>query len=144
MIYMNVKSLARIAAMLRIQAIDNGEIQQSLNSIFTERATQKLGDYRKSHATVWALMLVVLTLASPLFLVSSHASLRMNTTIAINASGGITPLPYVSLSGRTHSEHLPKELKIIFLVLFLANTSLGLLMWLSVVRQLKPRDIVDK
>jgi len=57
-IYLQIRTLRKIATILSGNTADYGEIQQRLNSVFNERATKKLGEHRRVYATVWILVIL--------------------------------------------------------------------------------------
>ncbi len=144
LIYLRLRTTAKIAMMLREKAVERSEVQQCLNSVFNERATERLGEHRWFYATVWALVILVLVATPTVFVLAMQTTTVINTKVAIDKLGNITPLGDVGLSERTDTVSPDENVLSLTLVLILANMSLGLLVWRSVVHQLRPKAESEK
>ena len=137
-IYLKLRTTAQIARMLREKAVERSEVQQRLNSVFNERATKRLGDYRWSYATVCVLIMLVLSLTPPIFYLTMHAGVKINTEVVIDKQGNISPLSDVRLDKRTIFLLPSGRIFKLTTVIILTIMCLGLLTWMSVVQQLSP------
>lgn len=135
---LRLQTTGRIAMMLRESAIEGGEIQQRLNSVFEERATQRLGERRWVYATTRILIILLLSLTPLVSYNAMQIKHRVNSSVEIDVQGNIWPLPDVGLDARTYQVPLDPGILDLSLVLFLTMTILGLLAWWSVIKQLRP------
>ncbi|MCP4609240.1 MAG: hypothetical protein GY845_11055 [Planctomycetes bacterium] len=139
LIYLQLRTTAKITIMLREKAVECSEVQQCLNSLFNERATKRLGEHRWLYGTVWTLVILVLVVTPLTSFASIHTTIVTNTKVEIDKLGTITPLRNVAFSDRTYQIPQDKNMLSFIMVLFLADVSLGLLVWRSVVKQLRPK-----
>ena len=138
-IYLRLRATAKIALMLREKAVDGSEVQQSLNSVFNERATERLGEYRRLYATVWALVILILAVTPPIFFLTAYTMRVIDTYVEIDQLGTITPLADVSLGERTYTV-MPDDGMLGFtMVPILASMGLAVFVWRSVSYQLRSK-----
>jgi hypothetical protein len=138
LIYLKIRTLKKISLMLHERAIEYSEVQQSLNSVFNERATQKLGEHRWYYVTAWAVALVILSLMGPIAYQEMNIKTKINTEIDIDKLGYFKPLPDVPLDKRTTKVPLDDDFSNGMVSLFFITLVIGVLIWLSLLQQLNP------
>ena len=136
-ICLNGLTTGRIAAMLRGKAVEGGEVQRCLNSVFSERVTWRLGERRWLYATVWVLAILTLV-ALPIVLVLIGSGIEINSNVVITQKGHVEPLEVVSVGSMTTFSAEQSSLRGSMLVVYLVNLVLAVVLWSLVVRQLRP------
>jgi hypothetical protein len=137
-IYLRIRTTAKIAGMHRELAVDSSEVQQRFNSVFSERATRRLGENRRFYATVWVTVIIALSLTSPYVFVAMQTMNKINTEVAVDNQGNISPLPDVSLDKQTTTVPVDRVMLGLTMVISLVIISIGWLTWTAVVKQLTP------
>ena len=137
---LNALTTGRIVAMLRGKAVDGGEVQRCLNSVFSERVTWRLGERRWLYATVWVLAMLTLAVL-PSFLVVIGQGIDINSNVVITQGGRVEPLQVVGLDRMTTTAG-PSSLLGSMFVVNLVNLALAVVLWCLIVRQLRPADPV--
>jgi len=138
-----LRTTAKIALLIREKALERSQVQQCLNSVFNERATEKLGEHRWFYATAWVLVILLLAVTPSIFVTMQNLTV-INTRVTIDKLGTITPLDNVGLNERTYRIPADKKTTRFIGAFILAVMSLGLLVWRSVAQQLRPRDGPEK
>ena len=135
LLLMRLRTTEKIAVILRDHSGAGGEVQQCINSIFSERATQNIGDQRWAHAVLWTLALIALSVLPGFFLVF-ETSLVLNTKVLINNAGMILPLPDASLQDRTYVRTADDNILIVFLIYLSSVFVLAGLIFKTILKQL--------
>lgn len=137
-----IRTTGKIAKILRNYSKVGGEIQQSINSIFSERATMNIGDKRWIHATNWTLVLIFLGVL-PGFFLMFETTLVLNTKVLINSAGIIFPLPDAAFENRTYIKKADDDLLKYFLAYLVGVIVLAGFIFKSVLTQLDPSKVED-
>ena len=138
-IYLQVETLRKIAAILSRKETEYGEVQQRLNSVFNERVTKELGECRRVYATFS--IIVILTLAlTPSVTYSVQTMYVINTEVEIDKIGNIQPLPDKHPTKRIHSMPANRNMVDLSLLIVLVTLIIGVLTWWSLLQQLRPSN----
>ena len=136
-ICLNGLTTGRIAAMLRGKAVEGGEVQRCLNSVFSERVTWRLGERRWLYATG-------VGSCDPDARGASDRSCpdrvgnRNQLERRDHSKGHVEPLEVVSVGSMTTFSAEQSSLRGSMLVVYLVNLVLAVVLWSLVVRQLRP------
>lgn len=138
-IYLQVETLRKIAAILSRKETEYGEVQQRLNSVFNERVTKELGECRRVYATFS--IIVILTLAlTPSVTYSVQTMYVINTEVEIDKIGNIQPLPDKHPTKRIHSMPANRNMVDLSLLIVLVTLIIGVLTWWSLLQELRPSN----
>jgi hypothetical protein len=141
LIFLKTLTLNKISKLISKEAVDYGELQQCLNSVFNERATQKLGEHRWYYTSFWVIALLLMSLAAPTMYESMNLYRKTNTVVDVDKAGYIQELPDAPLSTKTIQLTLDDRAYFDYIILRdIGTLVIGILLWITLVQQLKPHQ----